>query len=532
MSEVGQPITAANNDHPPAGDGEHGAVAGRLQRNLGRLDIIFLTIAAVISIDTIGQIASSGAQAFTWTAVIVLAFLVPYGLVMAELGSSFPQEGGPYVWVRLAFGRFWASLSTMFYWITNPVWLGGSLTFLAATTWSTYLVHTREGAAGDYLFKLAFIWLAILSAIVSLRYGKWLLNVGAVIKVALVAVFVATVALYAGRHGIHGYGAGSFSPTTGGFLAVTPIILFAVVGFEAQNGAAEEMRNPRRDVPVSVAVSGTVSALCYLVPIFGITAVMPASQISGATGFLDAVATVFGVYGPAAHLMLHVTAALFIFVLLNQGSAWMIASDRVQAIAGADGTFPRFFGVFHPTLGTPVRVNLLSGVVATAFCVAATVLVHGSSAAVFTVVLSIAVSTLLLSYLVIFPAVVRLRRRYPALDRPYRVPGGRAGLWACAVVIYAWVVLGSWVSVFPGTLESALGIRYDFVAAWGVSRLTFEAFTVGTLLAVVVFCAAGYWWAQRRDDPGADFTADLQRDLLAGEQAGAVGSLSLPGKAS
>lgn len=69
----------------------------------------------------------AGRRRFTWTAVIVLTFLVPYGLVMAELGSSFPQEGGPYVWVRLAFGRFWASLSTMYYWITNPVWLGGSL---------------------------------------------------------------------------------------------------------------------------------------------------------------------------------------------------------------------------------------------------------------------------------------------------------------------------------------------------------------------------------------------------------------------
>ena len=152
-----------------------------------------------------------------------------------------------------------------------------------------------------------------------------------------------------------------------------------MVGFEAQNGAAEEMRNPRRDVPVSVAVTGVISALCYLVPIFGITAVLPASQISGATGFLDAIGTVFGVYGPAAHVLLRITAALFIFVLLNQGSAWMIASDRVQAIAGADGTFPRFFGVFHPTLGTPVRVNLLSGVVATAFCVAATVFVQGST---------------------------------------------------------------------------------------------------------------------------------------------------------
>ena len=279
------------------------------------------------------------------------------------------------------------------------------------------------------------------------------------------------------------------------------------------------MRNPAKDVPVSVAVSGTVSALCYLVPIFGILAVLPASKITGATGFMDATGAVFGVYGPAADTLLHITAALFIFVLLNQGSAWMIASDRVQAIAGADGTFPRFFGVFHPTLGTPVRVNLLSGAVATVFCVAATTLVHGSAAAVFTVVLSIAVSTLLLSYLVIFPTIVRLRRRYPALPRPYRIPGGRAGLWICALLIYAWVLLGSWLSVFPGTIEPVLGIKYDFAGTWGVSRLTFEAFTLGTLLAIVVFCTLGYWWAQRRGDAGADFTADVQRELLAADQA-------------
>lgn len=501
-----------------AGAEGHAEVLRRLQRNLGRMDIIFLAIAAVISIDTIGQIASSGgAEAFTWTVVIVLTFMIPYGLIMAELGSSFPQEGGPYVWVRLSFGRFWASLSTMYYWITNPVWLGGSLTFLAATTWSTYIAYAHEGGLGDYVFKLAFIWLAILSAIVSLRYGKWLLNVGAILKVLLVAVFAVTVLVYAIQHGVHGYAAGNFSPTTAGFLAVTPIILFAVVGFEAPNGAAEEMRNARRDVPVSVAVSGTVSALCYLVPIFGILAVLPTSKISGATGFMEAVGTVFGVYGSMAHTLLKITALLFIFVLLNQGSAWMIASDRIQAIAGADGTFPRFFGVFHPVLGTPVRVNLLSGVVATVFCVAATTLVNGSTAAVFTVVLSMAVSTLLLSYLVIFPTVVRLRTRFPQTARPYRVPGGRAGLWACAVLIYAWVLLGSWTTVFPGSIESLLGIKYEFTSTWGVSRATFEMFTLGTLLLIALFCVAGYWWARRTHDAGADFTAGLERELLANE---------------
>ena len=512
-SAAAEPVATTDLAHETENDSD--GVDGRLQRSLGRVDIILLTVAATISIDTIGQIASSGgAQAFTWTAVIVLTFMIPYGLIMAELGSSFPQEGGPYVWVRLAFGRFWASLSTMFYWVTNPVWLGGSLTFLAAATWSAFIVHMPGGSAGDYVFKLAFIWLAILSAITSLRYGKWLLNVGAVLKVLLVLIFVVTVGIYAAQHGIHGYGAGDFSPTTAGFLSAAPIILFAVVGFEAQNGAAEEMRNPAKDVPVSVLTSGTISALCYLVPVFGILAVLPSTKISGAAGFMDAIRTVFGVYGPAAGAMVKIAAALFIFILLNQGSAWMIASDRVQAIAGADGTFPRYFGVFHPTLGTPVRVNMLSGIVATAFTIAATLLVSGTTAAIFSVVLSIAVSTLLLSYLVIFPAALRLRFRFPAAERPYRVPGGRGVMWACTILIYAWVLIGSWTTVFPGTIESALGFHYDFLDEWSVSRQTFETFTLGTLVIIALCCLVGYVWARRRDDAGQDFTARIERDLV------------------
>ena len=152
--------------------------------------------------------------------------------------------------------------------------------------------------------------------------------------------------------------------TLGGFLLVTPVILFAVVGFEAPNGAAEEMRNPQRDVPRAIASSGVISMLCYLVPIFGILAVLPAEKVAGASGFLDAFKEVFIVYGGASDVVMGIAAMAFIFIVFTQASAWMIASDRVMAAAGADGAFFRYFGKFSERFGTPVRMNLLSGIVA------------------------------------------------------------------------------------------------------------------------------------------------------------------------
>jgi len=469
------------------------------RKTLGRLDIIFLSIAAIISIDTVAQIAAGGgAQAFTWTLVIGVVFLLPYAFVVSELGSAFHEEGGPFVWVRLAFGKLAAAIATMFYWITNPLWMGGSLVFISAATWDAYISPLKSGSLGDYVFKLAFIWLAILTAIIGLHYGKVIVAIGGIVKVALLAIFVVTVVVYAAHNGVHGYAAGEFSPTLGGFLAVTPVILFAVVGFEAPNGAAEEMRNPQKDVPRAIASSGLISILCYLVPIFAILAVLPADKVQGATGLLDAFKEVFTVYGAAAGPLMWVAAALFVFVVLTQASAWMIASDRVQAAAGADGAFFRYFGKFSDRLGTPVRMNLLSGVVATVFCVAATLLLNGSAAAAFTVVLTVAISTLLLSYLVIFPTVIALRKKYPDVHRPFRVPGGKAGLWICTIVIYAWVLLGSWVAVFPGTLEGLLGVPYDFQDVWGVDRGTFETFTIGTLVVIGLLAVVGYLYERRR----------------------------------
>jgi hypothetical protein len=220
--------------------------------------------------------------------------------------------------------------------------------------------------------------------------------------------------------------------------------------------------------------------------------VVPADEIEGISGLMAAISQVYSVYGGAADLMIKLSAFVLLLVLVSQGSAWMIVSDRMQAMAAADGSFfGGFFGVFHPRLGTPVRVNMLSGVVATAFLIAAAQLT-GNSAAVFGVVLTISISTFLLSYLLVIPAAVKLRGLYPEVERPYRAPVSDGMFKAMGWLCFAWIALGSWVAVFPGTLERLFGIDYPFMDYWGVSQLQFEVFTVGTLVVLLVLAVVGY----------------------------------------
>jgi amino acid transporter len=431
----------------------------KLRRSVGRLDTAFLMLAAIIVLDTLGAVSSYGAQAFTWLVVMVVFFLFPYGMLTAELGTAFPEEGGPYVWVRLAFGRVAAAVVAVMYWVDNPIWLAGTLAITAMATFSTFFVNLS--LTWEYIFGLLFVWAGIASVIMALKFGKWVASIGAMVRVVLMVFFTITVFIYAGQHGVHGFGAGAFKPTWLVFLAAAPILIFDLEGFELPSAASEELINPRKDVPFAILRSGIATVLFYGVPILAILLVLPASKLSNILGFVTALQQVFVVYGGhltasgvvltgAGKVLADIAGLGVIFGLLSSGVVWLIGSDRAQAVAGFDGAAPRSLGYFSKRLGTPIGVNLLSGVVSTGVLILALTLTSGNAAKYFTVTLGLVISMVTVTYVLIFPAVIKLRYKYPDVARPYRIPGGTVGLWVVGILTTAWAALTTIAIIWPG----------------------------------------------------------------------------------
>jgi uncharacterized BrkB/YihY/UPF0761 family membrane protein len=67
------------------------------------------------------------------------------------------------------------------------------------------------------------------------------------------------------------------------------------------------------------------------------------------------------------------------------------------------------------------------------------------------------------------------------------------GIWISTILVTGWIALGSWVAVFPDSLEKLFGVGYGFKDTWGVDRATFEYLTLGTLLVIVAIGVIGYW---------------------------------------
>jgi glutamate:GABA antiporter len=481
------------------------AESAKLQRHFGRFDILFFLICTIVGVDTIASVASGGGEAFTWMLVLAVIFFVPQAMLFAELGSAFPQEGGPYFWTRLAFGHLAGAVNNFLYWITNPVWIGGSLT--AACVGAVEVFFNNGNTLSTpmfYVIALVFVWVSILAAIMSFSKAKWLPTAGAFARFILLGLFTITCAVYAGKHGVHGLGAGAYKPTYAGFVLLVGVLLFNFVGFELPSSAGEEMTNPKRDVPFAIARSTVGSVLLYALPVLGILIVLPSSAVTNFSGFADAMKDVFTIYGGsiakdgtptlsgAGAAVGGICAIMFILCLLTSGVTWIMGSDRALAVSCYDGSGPRFLGVINAKYGTPVRVNIFSGLVATVFVILAETITSGNAAKYFGAVLGVTISTTLISYLGIYPAVWKLRRSHPNVERPYRMPWMRT-LTAILIIL---IVIATIQLIAPGLGDSWFGSAYA-PDGWDPSQKW--TYLLTELIPVLVFVVVGvlFWWLGR-----------------------------------
>ena len=290
------------------------------------------------------------------------------------------------------------------------------------------------------------------------------------------------------------------------------MLLYSFVGIELPSTAGGEMRDPRRDIPWAIARAGVGQLVMYVVPILSVLVVLPVGQVTSLRGLVDAMQTVFTVYGGSVRsdgaatlsgagvLVGAATGLLFVWVLVASGTTWIMGASRAEAAACLDGAGPAGLGRVSVRTGVPVRMALLSGTVSLLTAVVDLWATHGDSQRFFSAALTVAISLILLAYLLIFPAFVALRLRAPGLPRPFRVPGGVAVAALVSALATAWSLLAVVCLLWPGfgtpRPDDALP------AGFAGDRTGFELLVLGPLAGLLLLCGAFYGLG-RRTLPGA-----------------------------
>jgi amino acid transporter len=293
------------------------------------------------------------------------------------------------------------------------------------------------GTAASIAVGLIYTWVVIILSIVNLKYGKWTGNLGTIIKAIIMVVMAILAILFLARHGIpKGIApASSYKPSVTGFLGIIGVICFLWFGFELQSSAGEEMVNPQKDVARSIFTGGAITTAMYVIVMLCMLLVLKEKDLTAASGIPSAVQAVMAdaVGSGTAKTLGYFLGVLFILQYVSSGSIWMLGSCRVQAVAALDGSAPRILGKFSKQ-GTPASMAILSGIVSSVMCVIVFLVTSGSLKEFIGVMIALDTSLTVVVYVLLVPAIVRLRTTHPHVHRPFVVPGGAVGLWACAAI--------------------------------------------------------------------------------------------------
>ena len=442
---------------------------------MGFWDVLLFNIAAVLGPRWIAAAGHNGSSSISLWVLAAVFFFVPGALVINELSSRFPHEGGLYVWSREAFGDFHGFIAGWTYWIYTVFYFPGLL--LASASMSAYIIGGRGIAlAQDRTFllvvSLAMLLVAVLLNIIGLNIGKWLQNAGGVgtyVPLMMLAGIAAVVALHRGS-ATHFTLANMLPAWNWDTVNFWSQIAFAFTGLELVSAMSDEVHNPQRTLPRAVFGAGALIALMYIVGTFSVLALVPAAEIDPQSGVFHAITI-----GSVAMRLgfLGILAA----ILVTAGNAGGVGSTvagvaRVPFVVGIDRYLPAAFGKIHPRWKTPyVSILVQAGISGGILLVSQ---VNETTRGAYQFLIDAAIILYFIPFLYMFAAVIKLARRKDRKNNPHAVlvPGGVAGAWIAGGLGFLVVLLGIAVSLVPpGDSSDKLGFELKLVGGTLVSIL-------------------------------------------------------------
>ena len=403
---------------------------------LGRNDLVLFTVSAIVLLDTLAATASIGPSSLFWWAFLGVVFMIPIGLISAELGTTYPAEGGIYVWVRKAFGQHWAARVVWAYWINMAIWLPAIYILFAGVL--SQLFELSLTLQAQIAIGIALAWLTASLDVAGLRIGKWVPNLGASFKFIIFGVLIFLGYRYGLKNGFaNQITVQSLSPQWKEGLKYLPVIIYGMLGFELVSGAGGEIKRPGRDVPIAILISGIVVFCLYFFSTFGILSAIPTSELDIVEGLVDTLRLLFADI-PGGDVIVTVLGMMTLFTFFSNGATWAIGANRTVAEAATEGQLPSIFSIRSKRHGGPVGAAIVMGVVCTI-----ALLLYGRLATtnedLFWALFSFSAVIFMLPYVALALAFVRLRRTDTKTARPFKVPGGdlmATALSAICVVIH------------------------------------------------------------------------------------------------
>lgn len=388
--------------------------------------------------------ASSPGMALLLIIVTPIIWSLPVALMVGELSTAMPVRGGFYAWVQTGLGPFWGFLAGWWVWLTSfvdmaiyPVLFADYLSTLLTQQFGLRLI--AENKLLHWLITLVVIWVF---AALNIRGAKTVGDFSKLFGVFILAPFavMAVIGLYQwAQHPVPVWQ--PFVPPGSGIVGAFGVGLFVAMwnymGWDMTSTIAGEIENPQRNFPLSMAVTIPLVTLVYLLPTFaGLAAATDWTKWT-AGYFPEAAAAVGGKWLGAWVAIGGLMSAAGLF------SAIMLSISRLPFAMAEDGYLPKCLTRTHPRYHTPHVAIIVCAAIYSLFTLSAF-----ASLVVVDVILYSA------ALLLEFAALIALRINAPHMPRPYRVPGGWAGIVIITALPAAVLILAVYSTIQEEGVEA------------------------------------------------------------------------------
>ncbi len=431
-----------------------------LPRVMGFWDVLLFNIATVLGPRWIAAAAHNGPSSISLWVIAAAAFFAPTALVIVELSSRFPEEGGLYAWSKEAFGEFHGFVAGWTYWAYTFFYFPGLL--FASAAMGAYIGGIGAAPLAQnrtFLLVGSFVLLlvAVYMNLIGLNVGKWLQNAGGVGTYVPLLMLVGAAAVVWQRHG-------AVTPLTWKSMlphwnwdAVNfwPQLAFAFTGLELVSAMSEEVRDPRKTLPRAIYGSGVLIALIYIAGTIAVLTLMNPADADPKTGVFQAITVASVALKIGA---LGVIAALLVTVGNAGGVGTTVAGiARVPFVVGVDRYLPAAFGKVHPRWKTPYVSILVQAIISGAILVLSQV--NDTALGAYQKLVDAAVILYFIPFLYMYAAAIKLAYRADrASPGAVLIPGGKFGVWIAGGLGFLVVLLGIVLSFIPpgGTANKTL----------------------------------------------------------------------------
>ena len=433
---------------------------------------VLATVCIILVADAVAPTAAIGHSQYIWWAIMLIGFFVPYALISAELGTQYPSEGGMYTWIKKAFGKKWASRVAWFYWVNYPLWIASLADLITTLIMQMFGIEMEMWMV--LVIQVAYIVIITVLGMLRISQSDWVSNIGAIIKILILggigALGIYILVTKGTANPVEGWQ--DFVPLAsvdGGIdwagLSFVSLIIFNMLGFEVVGTFYDDLDKPKKQIPQAIILGGILIAIFYILPSFALGVGTEFSEIQTDSGLLNAWQILLanaGVGVEVIQAIVVVVGGTFILTLISNVSSWNFGVYSVIAYAAEDGMFPKSWKKRNKD-GVPYMVGIWTGIVATILAVAGIVIAYvfpemEELQNMFWAFFSLSLVCLLLSYLPMFAAFIKLHKKGPQVKNGYWLKIGPVLRWAMGVVPILLLLISLFFTLVP---ESVLGITEE-----------------------------------------------------------------------